>query len=84
MRPPMTPPQRVPYYTAINQPDNGSYQGLRLFNSFSNTGDKINGYTFTPALRLDWVVRKVFASAGMEVIGDFLLNENVKNYICNR
>lgn len=52
--------------------------GLKLFNTLGNNTDKLNGYGFAPALRLDWLVRKVFENAGYRVTGDFLPNEFIK------
>ena len=61
----------------LNQADT-IQQGVKLFNTLGNVSDKLNGYTFAPAIRLDWLVRKVFANAGYNVTGDFLINENIK------
>lgn len=47
-------------------------QGCRLFNERAADGSPCNGYTFAPALRLDWVLRQVFASAGFSLSGSFL------------
>ena len=47
-------------------------QGVRLFNERSADGSPCNGYTFAPALRLDWILRQVFASAGFSLSGSFL------------
>lgn len=52
--------------------------GIKLFNTPGKDTDKCNGYAFAPALRLDWLVRKVFENAGYRVTGDFLSNEYIK------
>lgn len=56
----------------------GVSQGVRIFNRQGDAGTKMNGYTFCPALRLDWLLRKVFANAGYSVSGDFLRDYNVQ------
>lgn len=63
--------------TVLNTSDDIE-NGLKLFNTLSNNTDKLNGYGFAPALRLDWLVRKVFENAGYRVTGDFLSNEYIK------
>lgn len=65
------------YNEIVNQPDTDT-RGLHLFNTLGNNTDKLNGYCFAPALRLDWLTRKVFDNAGYSIIGDFLTNANVK------
>ena len=52
--------------------------GIKLFNTLGNNTDKLNGYCFCPAIRLDWLVRQVFANAGYRVTGDFLPNTNIQ------
>ena len=49
-------------------------QGVRLFNERADDGSPCNGYTFAPALRLDWILRQLFASAGFSLSGSFLRN----------
>ena len=61
----------------LNQADT-IQQGVKLFNTLGNVSDKLNGYAFAPAIRLDWLVRKVFANAGYSVTGDFLINDHIK------
>lgn len=63
----------------ISHPDkNGNgvliKQGLRVFNSASS--GKQNGYCFAPAIRLDWLVRRLLQSAGMQVSGSFFANKD--------
>lgn len=53
-------------FTGINR------QGVRLFNERAADGSPCNGYTFAPALRLDWILRQLFASAGFSLSGSFL------------
>lgn len=65
------------YNEIVNQPDTDT-RGLQLFNTLGNNTEKLNGYCFAPALRLDWLTRKVFDNAGYSIIGDFLTNANVK------
>ena len=50
-------------------------QGVRIFNS--NDPGKRNGYCFAPALRLDWLVRKVIENAGMSALGSFFANKQI-------
>jgi hypothetical protein len=50
-------------------------QGVRVFNS-SDPG-KRNGYCFAPALRLDWLVRKVIENAGLSAQGSFFSNKQI-------
>ena len=50
-------------------------QGVRIFNS-SDPG-KRNGYCFAPALRLDWLVRKVIENAGLSAQGSFFANKQI-------
>jgi hypothetical protein len=52
--------------------------GIKLFNTLGANTEKLNGFAFAPALRLDWLTRKVFGNAGFSIIGDFLTNENIK------
>lgn len=63
----------------IQNPDkNGNVkvrQGVRVFNS-SDPG-KRNGYCFAPALRLDWLVRKVIENAGLSAQGSFFSNKQI-------
>lgn len=64
----------------ISHPDkdgNGALikQGLRVFNSASS--GKQNGYCFAPAIRLDWLVRRLLQSAGMQVSGSFFANKDI-------
>lgn len=51
-------------------------QGVRVFNS-SHQG-KCNGYCFAPALRLDWMVRKVIENAGLSAQGSFFANKQIQ------
>jgi hypothetical protein len=67
----------TPNWHVMNTADTAA-NGLKLFNTLGNNTDKLNGYCFAPAIRLDWLVRKVFASAGYRVTGDFLPNEFIK------
>lgn len=53
-----------------------SKRGCRLFNKASTTAQ--NGYCFAPALRLDWLVKKVFAAAGLSVSGSFFQAKEIK------
>lgn len=55
----------------------GVSQGLKLFNNGIVSGEQ-NGYCFCPAIRLDYVIRKVFENSGYEVVGNFLKDERVK------
>jgi hypothetical protein len=70
-------PQQPAIKRILNQADSIE-QGVKLFNTLGNNTDKLNGYTFAPAIRLDWLVRKVFANAGYRVTGDFLPNDFIK------
>jgi len=67
----------TPNWHVMNTADTAA-NGLKPFNTLGNNTDKLNGYCFAPAIRLDWLVRKVFASAGYRVTGDFLPNEFIK------
>lgn len=58
-------PATVPL-TGVNQ------QGVRLFNERAADGSPCNGYTFAPAIRLDWILRQLFATAGFSLSGSFL------------
>jgi len=53
-----------------------SKRGARIFNKDYN--GKKNGYCFAPALRLDWLVRKVLANAGLSSKGTFFQSEEIK------
>lgn len=66
-----------PNWQVMNTSDEAP-NGLKLFNTLGNNTDKLNGYCFAPAIRLDWLVRKVFANAGYHVTGDFLPNDFIK------
>ncbi len=68
-------PQSVKFI--LNQADSIE-QGIKVFNKLGNNTDKLNGYTFAPAIRLDWIVKKVLSNAGYRVVGDFLPNSHVK------
>ena len=64
----------------IQNPDRDSNnalvrQGVRIFNT-NHTG-KRNGYCFAPALRLDWLVRKVIQNAGMTSTGSFFAEKRI-------
>lgn len=72
-RSPQTQMREVIY----NSGDNNE-NGLKLFNTLGDNNAKLNGYGFAPAIRLDWLVRKVFANAGYRVTGDFLPNDFIK------
>ncbi len=66
----------------IQNPDRDSNnakvrQGVRVFNS--NDPGKRNGYCFAPAIRLDWLVRKVIINAGLSAIGSFFANKQIHN-----
>ncbi len=61
----------------LNQADSIE-QGVKLFNTLGNNTDKLNGYAFAPAIRLDWLVKKVFENGGYKVVGDFLNNNFIK------
>lgn len=61
----------------LNQADSIE-QGVKLFNTLGDNTDKLNGYAFAPAIRLDWLIEKVLANAGYRVIGDFLTNDHIK------
>lgn len=52
-------------------------QGVRVFNT--NDPGKRNGYCFAPALRLDWLVRKVIQNAGLSAMGSFFANKQIQN-----
>lgn len=66
--------------TLVNNPDmNGQRlvpQGARVFNSASQ--GKQNGYCYAPALRLDWLIKKVLENANMKVGGSFIANDLTK------
>lgn len=49
----------------------------QLFNVAA--ADKYNGYVFAPALRLDWLLRRVMESAGFGVTGTFAADERTAN-----
>ena len=64
--------------TVTNEPNCPIY-GIRLFNMpGANSLSKVNGFAFAPAIRLDWLTRKIFDNAGFSIIGDFLTNENIR------
>jgi hypothetical protein len=67
----------TPNWQVMNTSDEVA-NGLKLFNTPGTDTDKTNGYCFAPAIRLDWLVRKVFASAGYNVTGNFLSNDYIK------
>lgn len=71
-------PPFYPIWQVMNTPDTGD-NGLKLFNTLGNNTEKLNGYCFAPAIRLDWLVKKVFANAGFSVTGNFLGNNFIKN-----
>lgn len=50
-------------------------QGVRVFNT--NDQGKRNGYCFAPALRLDWLVRKIVQNAGLSAQGTFFSNKQI-------
>ena len=50
-------------------------QGVRVFNT--NDQGKRNGYCFAPALRLDWLVRKIVQNAGLSAMGTFFSNKQI-------
>lgn len=52
-------------------------RGCRIFNKANLTAQ--NGYCFAPAIRLDWLVKKVFATAGLSVYGSFFQSEGIKH-----
>lgn len=69
------------FFNANNEAYNNAEtvrQGVRLFNH-SNQG-KMNGYCFAPALRLDWLVKKVLGNAGLQAKGTFFTNELIKKF----
>lgn len=51
-------------------------RGIRLFNKADR--EKQNGYCFAPALRLDWLVRKVFENAKLSSKGTFFTSPYIK------
>lgn len=51
-------------------------RGIRLFNKADR--EKQNGYCFAPALRLDWLVRKVFENATLSSKGTFFTSPYIK------
>ena len=53
----------------IEDPDT-AHRGCRIFNARKIRG-KQNGYCFAPALRLDWLVRKVVENATLSASGTF-------------
>ena len=61
----------------LNQADSIE-QGVKLFNTVGVNTDKLNGYAFAPAIRLDWLVKKIFENAGYNIVGDFLNNSYIK------
>lgn len=63
--------------TVGNLPDTSEF-GIKLFNTLGNNTDKLNGFAFAPALRLDWLVKSVLGNAGYRVTGDFLENAYIK------
>lgn len=62
----------------VENSSDDNINGLKLFNSPLNESAKTNGYCFAPALRLDWLVRKVFENANYRVVGDFLPNAYIQ------
>ena len=52
-------------------------QGVRVFNT--NDSGKRNGYCFAPAIRLDWMVRKVIQNAGLTSMGSFFSDKQIHN-----
>ena len=60
-----------------NLPDTSEY-GIKLFNTLGNNTEKLNGFAFAPAIRLDWLIEKVLGNAGYRVTGDFLTNDYIK------
>ena len=51
-------------------------RGIRLFNKADR--EKQNGYCFAPALRLDWLVRKVLENATLSSKGTFFTSPYIK------
>lgn len=52
-------------------------QGVRIFNRAAS--EKQNGYCFAPAIRLDWLIKKIIDNAGLQIEGNFLPNKFIKN-----
>ena len=77
----------IGYINRIFLDDNGNIiecydnapQGLRIFNSDSGTGHKINGYHFAPAFRLVWIIEKILQAQGFSLCGSFCENKFIKN-----
>lgn len=61
---------------AIVEDDITQKRGCRLFNKTNQSAQ--NGYCFAPAIRLDWLIKKVFSSAGLEVGGSFFQSQEIK------
>lgn len=53
-------------------------QGLRIFNERSADGTPCNGYAFAPAIRLQWLLRRVFGSEGFSLCGTFMRDERIE------
>ena len=58
---------------------NDDGQGLRIFNQEVGGTQAENGYAFCPALRLEWLVKRLFEAEGFSVIGNFFLDARVLN-----
>lgn len=50
-------------------------QGLRLFNDSTSR----SGYTFAPAIRLDWLLHQIFSRASFSLSGTFLADTRIHN-----
>ena len=61
---------------SINEDEEAAKRGCRLFNEANK--EKQNGYCFAPALRLDWLVRKVFENAALSSRGTFFTSPYIK------
>ena len=61
---------------SINEDAETAKRGCRLFNVANR--EKQNGYCFAPALRLDWLVRKVFENAALSSRGTFFTSPYIK------
>lgn len=59
----------------IYENSENSMQGVRLFNTAGN--GRVNGYAFAPAIKLVWLIGKVFENAQLRPTGSFLSNTDI-------
>ena len=62
--------------TVDNRPDT-EQQGVRIFNTITSDYSNYNGYCFAPAVRLSWVLRRMFEAEGYTLTGDFVADSRI-------